>query len=195
MKTTTTLAIAVGITGTLLLSANRLARADRFQQAGDQICGKTSSFVIRRLDSQEREDFCAVYNGKVVLVVNTASRCGYTYQYEDLRKLYSLYRNRGFVVVGFPSNDFGNQEPEKENSIKKFCRLTYGVDFPMYAKTRVIGADANPLYRSLNNVAGQSPRWNFHKYLLDREGRLVGSYASAVEPLSCTLTEAIERLL
>jgi len=99
------------------------------------------------------------------------------------------------LVVGFPSNNFGNQEPGKEKQIKIFCRLTYGVKFPMHAKTRVVGEDADPLYRLLARAAGQSPRWNFHKYLIDREGKLAGSFRSAVEPRSSALIEAIERLL
>lgn len=131
----------------------------------------------------------------MLLVVNTASRCGYTYQYEDLEKLYAEYQDRGLVVVGFPSNDFANQERGKEKSIKKFCRLTYGVRFPMYAKTRVKGKDADPLYQTLASAAGQSPRWNFHKYLIDRDGRLAGSYNSSVEPRSDRLVDAIEQLL
>jgi len=160
-----------------------------------QICGGDDAYIVRKLDSEEQQDFCEIYKNKVVLVVNTASRCGYTYQYEDLEKLYSEYRERGFAVVGFPSNDFGNQEPGKEKSIKSFCRLTYGVKFPMYAKTRVRGQDADPLYRTLADAAGQSPSWNFHKYLIGRDGRLAGSYGSSVEPRSDTIVQAIERLL
>ncbi len=196
MNSKTTLAISVALTGSLLFLAIRLAPANEPSGSTDpKICDGTASFVVRKLDTQNKEDFCKAYEDKVVLVVNTASRCGYTYQYEDLEKLYSTYRDRGFVVVGFPSNDFGNQEPGKEKSIKSFCRLTYGVEFPMYAKTRVKGEDADPLYRSLADAAGQSPRWNFHKYLLDRKGRLVGSYGSSVEPLSGTMIGAIEQLL
>ena len=99
------------------------------------------------------------------------------------------------MVVGFPSNDFGNQEPGKEQSIKTFCRLTYGVKFPMYAKTRVKGQGANPLYRTLADAAGQSPSWNFHKYLIGRDGRLAGSFGSSVEPRSDTIVDAIEQQL
>jgi len=184
------------VTGGVLLASSWLASAqESTNQSSSIICGDTVSYVVRNLDSEEQVNFCEAYKGKVVLVVNTASRCGYTYQYEDLEKLYSEYRERGLVVVGFPSNDFGNQEPGKEKQIKTFCRLTYGVQFPMHAKTRVKGEDADPLYRSLARAAGQSPRWNFHKYLIDREGKLAGSYGSAVEPRSSALVEAIERLL
>ncbi len=160
-----------------------------------QICGGDNAFVHRRLDSDQQENLCEVYAGKVVLVVNTASRCAFTGQYDGLEKLYAEYRSKGLEVVGFPSNDFGNQEPGDEQSIKNFCRLTYGVQFPMYAKIRVKGQDADPFYAALAIAAGQSPRWNFHKYLLDRQGRLVGSYGSFVKPQSDTLTKAIEKLL
>jgi glutathione peroxidase len=196
MNSRTTLATAVALTGIALFSAMRLVPAqESASSTKPQICGEYDAYIVRKLDSEEQEDFCEAYKDKVVLVVNTASRCGYTYQYEDLENLYSEYRARGFVVVGFPSNDFANQEPGKEKSIKSFCRLTYGVKFPMYAKTRVKGQEADPLYRTLADAAGQSPSWNFHKYLIGRDGRLAGSYASSVEPRSDTIVEAIEQLL
>ena len=186
----------MAVTGIALFSTLRLAPAQESASSTKrQICGEYDAYIVRRLDSAEQEDFCETYKNKVVLVVNTASRCGYTYQYEDLEKLYSVYRNRGLVVVGFPSNDFGNQEPGKEQSIKTFCRLTYGVKFPMYAKTRVKGQGANPLYRTLADAAGQSPSWNFHKYLIGRDGRLAGSFGSSVEPRSDTIVDAIEQQL
>ena len=159
------------------------------------VCGADSTYVSRRLASDHADDLCRAYAGKVVLVVNTASRCAFTDQYDGLEKLYRDYASRGLAVIGFPSNDFGNQEPGSEATIKNFCRLTYGVEFPMYAKTRVTGAGADPFYRALTRAAGEGPRWNFHKYLIDREGRLAGSYGSHVEPESETLIEAIERLL
>lgn len=191
-----TFGFTTAITGALLLTATSMipARAPA-GQAGPAVCGDSASYVVRKLDSTDRVDFCEAYKDKVVLVVNTASRCGYTYQYEDLEKLYTEYRDRGLVVVGFPSNDFGNQEPGKEKTIKKFCRLTYGVQFPMHAKTRVKGESADPLYQTLSKAAGESPRWNFHKYLIDREGRLAGSFGSSVEPRSPKIVDAIEKLL
>ena len=179
----------------LLTVSYTIAAQEPIDLSKPLICGSDTSYVIRRLDSKEQDNFCETYKGKVLLVVNTASRCGYTYQYEDLEKLYAEYQDRGLVVVGFPSNDFANQEPGKEKSIKKFCRLTYGVRFPMYAKTRVKGKDADPLYQILASAAGQYPRWNFHKYLIDRDGRLVGSFNSSVEPRSNELVDAIEQLL
>ena len=130
-----------------------------------------------------------------MLVVNTASRCAYTDQYDGLEKLYANYRDRGLVVIGFPSNDFGGQEPGTEKVIKEFCRLTYGVKFPMYAKTRVTGEDAAPIYKALYRATNQPPRWNFHKYLIGRDGTVIGSYNPSTAPQSRTLTSAIERLL
>lgn len=154
-----------------------------------------ASYIHRQLASDDSDNFCETYRGKVVLVVNTASRCAFTDQYDGLEELFENYKEQGLVVVGFPSNDFANQEPGSESSIKKFCRLTYGVEFPMYAKTHVKGDDADPLYKALAEAAGESPRWNFHKYLLDREGRLAGSYSSFTKPHSKKLRQAIERLL
>ena len=150
---------------------------------------------MRRLASEQEDNFCEVYKGQVVLVVNTASRCGYTDQYDDLEKLYAEYKDRGLTVIGFPSNDFGNQEPGTEKKIKNFCRLTYGVQFPMYAKTRVKGDNADPLYKKLSEVSGQVPRWNFHKYLINRNGQLVGSYRSNIEPYNSTIIQEIEKNL
>ena len=135
------------------------------------------------------------FSGKVLLVVNTASECGYTPQYEGLEKLYRHYRDKGFVILGFPANDFGGQEPGSNKEIAQFCRLNYGVTFPMFAKTSVIGANANPLYRALAAKTGKPPRWNFHKYLLDRAGQPVAVFESAVEPADSRVTSQIEKLL
>lgn len=191
-----TFGLTAGFTGMMLMTAIWLIPTQApAVSAGPKVCGDSASFTVRKLDSTDRVDFCEAYKDRVVLVVNTASRCGYTYQYEDLEKLYAEYRDRGLVVVGFPSNDFGNQEPGKEKTIKNFCRLTYGVKFPMHAKTRVKGEGADPLYQALSKAAGESPRWNFHKYLIDRDGRLAGSFGSSVEPQSDKITDTIESLL
>ena len=130
-----------------------------------------------------------------MLVVNTASKCGFTPQYDGLEKLYRDYRDKGLVVIGFPSNDFGQQEPGSEDKIQDFCRLTYGVEFPMYAKTKILGETADPFYKALITASGQTPKWNFHKYLINREGRLIGSYSSFVKPQSSELIQAIEAAL
>jgi glutathione peroxidase len=163
--------------------------------AGAAQCPATLDFEKRTLNGSERVRLCESYLGRVVLVVNTASKCAYTPQYEGLEALYAAYADRGLVVLGFPSNDFGRQEPGSEAKIQEFCRLTYGVRFPMFEKTHASEAKADPLYRTLGRLAGEFPRWNFHKYLLDREGRLAGSFSSAVRPDSRELVEAIEDLL
>src|SRR5712692_7133581 len=135
------------------------------------------------------------FRGKVLLVVNTASECGYTPQYEGLEELYRRYRDKGFVVLGFPANDFGGQEPGSNKQIAQFCQVNYGVTFPMFAKTSVVGANANPLFRELAAKTGKPPRWNFHKYLLDRTGQPIAAFESAVEPEDSRVTTQIEKLL
>ena len=135
------------------------------------------------------------YEGKVLLVVNTASQCGYTPQYEGLEKLHRRYKDRGLVVVGFPSNDFGSQEPGSNKDIARFCEVNYGVSFPMFAKTSVAKGGVNPFYERLAKASNAKPRWNFHKYLVDRSGAKVLSYESAVEPNDPRLVKEIERLL
>ena len=136
----------------------------------------------------------AEFKGKAVLVVNTASECGFTPQYADLQKLWERYRDRGLVVLGVPSNDFGAQEPADETAIAAFCTERYAIDFPMTEKVRVIGGDAHPLYRWIAETLGEdaAPRWNFHKYLIDAEGDLVAMWPSKVEPLSEEVTSAVE---
>jgi glutathione peroxidase len=135
------------------------------------------------------------FSGKVLLVVNTASECGYTPQYESLEKLYRRYRDKGFAVLGFPANDFGGQEPGSNKEIAQFCRVNYGITFPMFAKTSVVGANANPFFRELSARTGKPPRWNFHKYLLDRAGQPVAVFESAVEPEDRRITSQIDKLL
>ncbi|MDJ0741412.1 MAG: glutathione peroxidase [Gammaproteobacteria bacterium] len=153
------------------------------------------NFDARKLGSDEVVNLQQAYAGRVVLVVNTASRCAFTDQYAGLEALYDAYRERGLVVLGFPSNDFGNQEPGSERQIKNFCRLTYSVEFPMFAKTTVREGVADPLFRRLAEAAGRYPQWNFHKYLIGRDGRLVGDYVSATAPQSTQLVGAIEAQL
>jgi len=161
----------------------------------DIACPNTLDFDMKTLSGDKQVNLCREYLGKVVLVVNTASKCGYTYQYEGLEKLYEQYKSRGLVVIGFPSNDFGGQEPGTEKQIAKFCQLTYGVKFPMFEKTHAAEANADPLYKTLGNLAGEFPAWNFHKYILDRNGKLIGSFNSRVEPNSEKIIETIEKLL
>ena len=139
----------------------------------------------------------AGFAGKALLVVNTASFCGFTHQYEGLQALWERYRDRGFVLVGVPSNDFGGQEPGSVGEIKTFCEVRYGIDFPMTEKARVRGVDAHPLYRWLKTElgAGKAPRWNFHKYLIGPDGRAVEAFATHVRPDDRALLAAIEAVL
>jgi glutathione peroxidase len=136
----------------------------------------------------------ADYKGRPVLIVNTASECGYTPQYAGLQKLWQTYRDRGLVVLGVPSNDFGAQEPGDEPAIQSFCRTNYGVDFPMTAKQTVIGGTAHPFYRWVVAEFGEAaaPKWNFHKYLLAGDGSLAALWPSTVEPLDPEITAAVE---
>ena len=146
------------------------------------------------LQTGEAQDLCQ-YQGKVILVVNTASYCGYTDQYGGLETLYRKYRDLGLVVLGFPSNDFGGQEPGTGKQIASFCRLTYGVEFPMFAKSSVMGEKRNPFHAELARRTGQTPRWNFHKYLIDRNGAKVLSFESAVAPEDKRLLEPLKKML
>jgi glutathione peroxidase len=135
------------------------------------------------------------YAGQVLLIVNTASKCGYTPQYEGLEALHQRYAPQGFAVLGFPSNDFKGQEPGSEKEIQEFCTLTYGVKFPMFEKVAVTGDNATPLYKSLAQSTGTAPGWNFHKYLIGRDGRVVANFPSKVKPDDPAVIEAIEREL
>ncbi|MGH8050747.1 MAG: glutathione peroxidase [Arenimonas sp.] len=135
------------------------------------------------------------YGGQVLLVVNTASKCGFTPQYDGLEALHKKLKGRGFAVLGFPSNDFRGQEPGSEKEIKEFCRLTYGVKFPMFEKTNVVGEQASPFYKSLTESTGVAPGWNFHKYLIDRNGNVVASFGSRVKPDDAEMLGKIEVLL
>jgi len=139
----------------------------------------------------------ADFKGKAVLIVNTASECGFTPQYADLQRLWEQYRDRNLVVLGVPSNDFGAQEPGDEGAIAAFCSERYAVDFPMTQKVAVIGANAHPFYRWIAESIGEdaAPRWNFHKYLVGGDGELVAMWPSKVEPQSTTVTDAIEAAL
>jgi glutathione peroxidase len=158
-------------------------------------CSELLDFNIRTLNDDKQLNLCEEYQGKVILVVNTASRCAYTDQYDSLEKLYKQYQERGLVVLGFPSNDFGHQEPGTEKEIKAFCRLTYAVEFPMFSKTRVSERHADPFYQKLAEISGTYPQWNFHKYLIDSDGKLVKSYQSAIDPLDKTVVNDIENQL
>lgn len=136
------------------------------------------------------------WRGKVLLIVNTASFCGYTRQYEGLQALWEKYEKKGLVVVGVPSNDFGGQEPKAESEIAEFCKGAFNVSFPLTAKQFVKGENAHPFYKWARvALRGAEPRWNFHKYLVGRDGRLIAGYPSATEPQSPTLISAVEAAL
>jgi glutathione peroxidase len=144
-------------------------------------CPAVLHHTFNRLQDDAPQDLCQ-YAGKVVLVVNTASYCGFTKQYEGLEALYAKYGSRGLVVLGFPSNDFGKQEPGSSKEIADFCFNTYGVKFPMFAKSSVKGPEANPLHANLAKLTGEAPKWNFTKYLIDRSGKVVEYFPSKVTP-------------
>ncbi len=161
--------------------------------AGD--CSPLLDVEYRRLAKPETVRLCDAYQGKVLLVVNTASKCGFTPQYEGLEAMHARLEPRGFAVLGFPSNDFLGQEPGTEQQIQEFCTLTYGVKFPMFEKVSVIGSGKTTLYQRLADATGESPAWNFHKYLVDRDGRVVASFGSRTKPDDPELLAEVERLL
>lgn len=142
-----------------------------------------------------KEDTLCRFAGQVALIVNTASQCGYTEQYRDLQRLYDRYKGRGFVILGFPANAFGQQEPGSNRQIAEFCEANFGVRFPMFGKIEVTPITRDPLFAELARRTGTAPGWNFHKYLVSRDGTRIASFASGVEPLSPVLTAAIEREL
>ena len=157
-------------------------------------CSSLLSQTFPRLQDEAPQNLCQ-YQGKVILVVNTASFCGFTSQYEGLEKVYAKYKDRGLVVLGFPSNDFGQQEPGSNKEIADFCKNTYDVKFPMFAKSSISGSNANPLFKMLIAKTGTTPKWNFYKYLIDRNGNVVDSYGSMTKPTSSSFTAEIEKLL
>lgn len=177
-----------------LLSGLGLSTQAMAQTPAPAACPATLNHTAARLQDETPQNLCQ-YAGKVVLVVNTASYCGFTVQYEGLEALYAKYKAQGLVVLGFASNDFGQQEPGANKEIAEFCHNTYGVKFPMFAKSSVIGANINPFYKSLMANGAQPPKWNFHKILLDRNGKVVESYPSKITPDNKKLVADIEKAL
>ncbi len=173
-----------------LLAPGRIAA----QPGAEAACPAVLKHTMKRLQDEAPQALCQ-YSGKVLLVVNTASQCGYTPQNKGLEALHSKYAGRGLVVMGFPSNDFGQQEPGDAKKIAETCFNFYGVRFPMFSKVTVRGAGTHPLYAQLTQATGQAPGWNFHKYLVDRQGRVVASFNSDVAPEDKRLTAELERLL
>ena len=156
-------------------------------------CPATLQHTFPRLQDEKPQPLCQ-YAGKVLLVVNTASYCGFTPQYKGLEALHARYKDRGLVVLGFPSNDFA-QEKSSNKEIADFCENTFGVKFPMFARSSVRGDDANPLFRQLAAQTGRTPRWNFYKYLIARDGKVVESWASTTGPEDNAVVQAVEREL
>jgi len=172
----------------LVLACTMPARA-----ATDPGCPATLQHTFPRLQDEKPQSLCQ-YSGKVALVVNTASYCGFTPQYKGLESLYGKYKDRGLVVLGFPSNDFA-QEKASNKEIADFCESTFGVKFPMFAMSSVRGSDANPLFKQLAAKTGRQPLWNFHKYLVARDGTILASYTSLTDPTDKTLVREIEKQL
>jgi len=169
------------------------APAAESSSAPDAACPALLQHTFNRLQTGQPQSLCQ-FQGKVLLVVNTASYCGYTHQYEGLEAMYRKYKDRGLVVVGFPSNDF-SQEPGSNKEVAEFCRTTYGVDFPQFEKSSVALLSANPLNADLAKLTGKKPQWNFYKFVVDRSGKPVASFPSATAPDNPDLTVLIERLL
>ncbi|MCA9401556.1 MAG: glutathione peroxidase [Candidatus Omnitrophica bacterium] len=153
------------------------------------------SFSVKNIDDELVD--LSMYKGKALLVVNTASLCGYTYQYGPLEKLYQQYKDRGFEVLAFPANNFKNQEPGSNQEIKEFCALKYNTTFPVFAKSSVKGSDISPLYDYLTTRSGfNGPiSWNFNKFLISPEGDVVARYGSGTDPLSGQIVETLEGIL
>ena len=178
----------------LTFGGNLLASEKVIKNTDNSIsCSKLLNVEFPKLQDDEPKSLCD-YKGNVLLVVNTASFCGFTKQYKGLEDLYKKYQDRGLVVLGFPSKDFGNQEPGSNKEIADFCENTYGVKFPMFAKSKVKGPNANKLFLDLAKKSEQ-PRWNFHKYLIDKNGDFIRSYSSFTSPTSRKLIIDIEKLL
>jgi glutathione peroxidase len=175
----------------LVLAAGVLAASG--SASAKEPCPTLLDHEFPALQDQKSHSLCE-YRGKVLLVVNTASKCSYTPQFDGLEALYDRYREQGLVVIGFPTNDFG-KEPGSDAQIADFCRTTYGVRFPMFGKTSVLGEAANPFYQALAKASGTAPRWNFHKYLIDRSGTRVTSFPTEVTPESRLLLTTIEEAL
>ncbi|WP_372827953.1 glutathione peroxidase [Polaromonas sp.] len=157
------------------------------------ICTPLLNHSFLRLQDENPQNLCR-YSGKVLVIVNTASFCGFTPQYAGLEALHAKFHDKGLVVLGFPSNDF-SQETGNNKEIADFCENTFGVKFPMFAKSSVSGKTANPLFRQLAEKTGHPPRWNFHKYVVSRDGREVSSFGSSVDPASSAFLKEIEKKL
>lgn len=170
-----------------------LLPANAGAQPATPACPAILQHTFPRLQDEKPQSLCQ-YAGKVVLVVNTASFCGFTPQYKGLEALDSKYRSQGLVVLGFPSNDFA-QEAGSNKEIADFCESTFGVKFPMFAKSSVRGPDASPLFKQLAQISGTTPKWNFYKYLIGRDGKVVDAYSSLTAPDDRAFVREVEKQL
>ncbi|WP_291011271.1 glutathione peroxidase [Hydrogenophaga sp.] len=186
------------ISALLALAGLALVPSAQAQPAGaaapGTACPTLLQHTLPRLQDEKPQSLCQ-YAGRAVLVVNTASYCGFTGQYKGLEALHQRYQARGLVVLGFPANDFGRQEPGSNAAIADFCENTFGVQFPMFSKIQVVGRNAHPLYQELAQRTGERPGWNFHKYLIARDGTTVRSYPSALDPNDPGLIRDIEKII
>ena len=189
----TTLIVRSLSTLVLMLCATATSAATPASPAATAACPATLNHTLLRLQDEKPQSLCQ-YAGKVILAVNTASYCGFTKQYKGLEALHQKYQSEGLVVLGFPSNDF-NQEKGSNKDIAEFCENTFGVKFPMFAASSVRGEQANPFFRQLMAQGASTPKWNFYKYLIGRDGKLIESYSSMTDPDSRTLVSAIEKSL
>ncbi|MES2686757.1 MAG: glutathione peroxidase [Pseudomonadota bacterium] len=181
------------LASSLLPTAHASTAAPKPGATATAPCAPLLQHSFLRLQDEKPQDLCQ-YRGKVLLVVNTASFCGFTAQYKGLEALYAKYRDKGLVVLGFPSNDF-SQETGSNKEIADFCENTFGVKFPMFAKSSVSGKTANPLFKQLAEWTGNAPRWNFHKYVISRDGQEVSSFGTSVDPGNPAFLREIEKKL
>lgn len=158
-------------------------------------CAPLLDVEVRALAGEDTVHLCQAYHQQVVLIVNTASKCGFTPQFDGLEALHAQFKDQGFAVLGFPSDNFGRQEFADESESLEFCRLTYGVQFPMFEHTDAAENKAGPLYQKLGQAAGRFPSWNFHKYLVGRNGELIADFPSGVAPDAPELVNAIQNAL
>lgn len=182
-------AIMLGVGVLVVLFTPPPAKAENMAECGDWM-----SHQFNKLNSTESVQLCEQFAGQVLVVVNTASQCGFTPQFEQLEAIYQTYKEQGFSVIGFPSNDF-NQDRGSEEKTAKVCYLDYGVTFPMIERTHVKGEKANPVFQSLSNQSGISPSWNFYKYIIDRQGEVVAVFSSQTKPTDSAMVDAIEKVL
>ena len=173
-------------------------KSQQTESEGENMDSKFYSFTMKSIDGTEVP--LSTYKGKVVLVVNVASKCGYTSQYAGLQELYEKYKDQGLVILGFPANNFASQEPGTNEEIKSFCTVNFGVTFPMFAKISVKGDDIDPLYAYLTSEEGSGEhandiKWNFNKYLIDKTGKTIGYFSSGAKPMGPKITKAIEAAL